>query len=113
MEDLEEEILAAAADGLNKAAAIALEDIRQNAPYRSGRLSKSYSIVRYATPENLDVVIDSNVPYRFGFYPLVPRFGVRNRPNVNPALFVSENPIETVTTLEIEKSIDSAFNKEK
>lgn len=93
LEDLQKDIDRAAAEGVNRTTDILLDDIRINAPRRTGKLSASYQQVEIATPDNLTARIESNVSYGAKFYPVNPlNFGRRGEPARKPALFLGSNP---------------------
>jgi hypothetical protein len=69
----------AVAKGLNRAGEIALSDIKRHVQFKTGRLSNSYTITQRATPDRLDVQIDSPLSYKSRHYPAIPTWIPRER----------------------------------
>ncbi|GAC1501930.1 MAG: hypothetical protein NVS2B14_14540 [Chamaesiphon sp.] len=115
----------AIADGLNQAAHTVLADIQQHVQVRTGALRDSYALVQMATPDNLQVVVDSPLNYKQFNYPPVQD---RIRPEINrglqgdPPLFpddgstdkleamVASRTAEGIAAQAIEDNINRAFS---
>lgn len=107
---LEKAIRQAAADGMNKAAQVLINDIKSLVPVLTGRLMASWEISSYATPDDPTVQFSSNVPYEDKYYPNNDNLG--RRPRGYPGLFgegrqiYREQMIQQTVDAEIQKVLD-------
>lgn len=116
IEDIPQIVDAAIAKGLNLTATTLLQDIRRNAPFRTGRLIQGYRVTRPATPNDLNFTIGTQVPYADKYYPATPNTGRRPKLSQDrPRLFAApgaDQLREQMAHDTVQKTVQTALQAE-
>ena len=119
MDNIDKILRQAVAKGLNKAAELALQDIKGHVQIRTGALQQSWTIAQKATPDRWQARLDSPIKYKTVHYPYrIPRNvpPERNRSLLPPPkLFKDGKGIDFEKQAKelIEREINEAFNVKK